>query len=228
MIPLHILIVEENETIVTFLQDILSMNDYKVTVAKNGSEALQLVTSHCPDLILLDIELPDINGKEIITEVRKWASIPIIIISANTDEEDKVSALDLGADDYITKPFNTNEMLARIRTIIRRNTTERAAAGYSYDGLTIDYGKRTVAVNGEVIHMTQNEYKIIVYLSQNAGRVIDYSELIMNIWGPNSSGDNKILRVNMANIRKKIEPDQHCPKYILTVAGVGYRMHESN
>lgn len=227
MIPLHILVVEDNESIITFLQEILTMNNYKVTAAKNGYEAIQLVMSYCPDLVMLDIELPDINGKEIIAEIRKWTAIPIIIISANTAEEDKVSALDLGADDYVTKPINTNEMLARIRTVIRRNTAVYANNVYTFDGLTIDYVKRKVEVNGKEIHLTQNEYKIVAYLSQNAGRVIKYSDLIANIWGPNSSDDNKILRVNIANIRKKLESNQRSPKYILTESGVGYRMHES-
>ena len=171
------------------------------------------------------------NGDDLIREVRTWSSIPIIVISARTAEREKVLALDLGADDYITKPFGTSELLARIRASLRHSNRLRTDSTlyirpYKHNGMTLDFSKRILKVNGEDIHLTPIEYKIVAYLAQNSGKVITYSSILSNVWGPYADGDNKILRVNMANIRRKIEDDPAQPKYIFTEVGVGYRMAE--
>ncbi|MBE3101727.1 MAG: response regulator transcription factor [Firmicutes bacterium] len=227
----NILIVEDEYSISNFISTILSANDYSVTKAKDGGQAMALITSYCPDVILLDLGLPDMDGLNIIKSVRSWSSVPIIVVSARGHEREKVEALDLGADDYITKPFGTSELLARIRTAIRH--TERTLktgninTGVFYVGeLSIDFDRRIVTVGGNDVHLTQIEFKILDLLSKYAGRVLTYDYIITNLWGPHAPKDNQILRVNMANIRRKLETNPAEPKYILTEVGVGYRMVE--
>lgn len=189
-----------------------------------------MITSHCPDLIILDLGLPDMDGLDILREVRSWSNLPVIVVSARTHEQDKVLALDIGADDYIEKPFGTSELLARIRTAIRHTRTSLdndsiARSGkFSVGGLTIDYDKHRVFVDGEDVHLTLNEFKIVALLGKYAGKVLTYDFLIREIWGPKAKADNQILRVNMANIRRKIEENPADPRYIFTEIGVGYRM----
>ena len=209
------------------------MNNYHVITATTGKEALALVTSYCPDAIILDLGLPDMDGLDLIRSIREWSQIPIIVVSARDHERDKVEALDLGADDYITKPFGTSELLARIRTALRhshnsidKNMTPDGC--FSANGLTINYDKRQILVNGNEIHLTQNEYKIVTLLSKYAGRVLTYDYIIKTLWGPHAKYDNQILRVNMANIRRKIEKNPAEPHYIFTEVGVGYRMIEGD
>lgn len=229
-----ILLVEDEANISNFITTILTANSYNVIKAQSGTEAIMMITSHCPDLIVLDLGLPDMDGLNIINTVRTWSQLPILVVSARSHERDKVSALDLGADDYITKPFGTSELLARIRTILRhlhnRSTVE---GGQSQGGvfkvgeLTIDYDKRRVLIGDEDIHLTQNEYRIIALLSRYAGKVLTYDYMIKNLWGPNLKCDNQTLRVHMANIRRKIEKNPAEPIYIFTEIGVGYRMAEN-
>lgn len=226
-----ILIIEDEHRISSFMNTVLSVNDYHVITATNGKEALALVTSHCPDAILLDLGLPDMDGTLLIKTIREWSAIPIIVVSARDHEKDKVEALDLGADDYITKPFGTSELLARIRTALRhahnrldKNMTQEGL--FHCGGLTIDYNKRHVFVDDAEVHLTQNEYKIVALLSKYAGRVLTYDYIIKVLWGPHAKYDNQILRVNMANIRRKIEKNPADPQYIFTEVGVGYRMME--
>jgi len=190
-----------------------------------------LLSSHCPDLVLLDLGLPDVEGQSFIAEVRKWNQVPIIVVSARTHERDKVLALDLGADDYITKPFGTSELLARVRAALRhaaQRNSGRQTERYSCEGLTVDWEKRRVILDGQDIHLTQNEYKIVALLAQYAGKVLTYDQIIQHVWGPNAVGDNRILRVNMANIRRKLEQNPAEPQYIFTEIGVGYRMAEGD
>lgn len=199
--------------------------------ASTGCEGIQLINSLCPDLILLDLGLPDMDGQFIIQSVRRWTSCPIIVISARTNEREKVRALDYGADDYITKPFGTSELLARIRTSLRHSNRPDVDTGpnrrsYRCHDLILDFDKRTLTIKGEPVHLTPVEYKIVAYLAQNSGKVITYSTLLKNVWGPYADEDNKILRVNMANIRRKIEENPAQPQYIFTEVGVGYRMNE--
>lgn len=228
-----ILIVEDENRISSFMNTILSVNNYHVITATNGKEALALVTSYCPDAILLDLGLPDMDGIHLIKTIREWSQIPIIVVSARDHERDKVEALDLGADDYITKPFGTSELLARIRTALRhaQNRVDKSMAQngcFTTGGLTIDYDKRHILVDGVDVHLTQNEYKIVALLSKYAGRVLTYDYIIKTLWGPHAKYDNQILRVNMANIRRKIEKNPAEPEYIFTEVGVGYRMVEGN
>lgn len=226
-----VLIVEDEKNIQTFISKILKKHEYRVLLADCAKEGLNLIQSQCPDIILLDLGLPDMDGMKIIEDVRAWSSIPIIVISARTAEDEKVAALDLGADDYITKPFGTSELLARIRTSLRHSNRLMTDSPlyirpYQSGELILDFSKRLLTLNGETIHLTPVEYKIVAFLAKNSGKVVTYDAILSNVWGPNTDGDNKILRVNMANIRRKMEKDPAQPQYIFTEVGIGYRMKE--
>ena len=228
---ISVLIIEDEKSICDFIGKTLDSHEYKVTADNNGKDGLALITSSLPDLVLLDLGLPDMDGMDIIRKTREWSSLPIIVISARTQEKEKVQALDAGADDYITKPFGTFELLARIRTAIRHNNklsddSQNANRPYAADGLTIDFERRLVTLNGKEIHLTRVEYKIVSLLAKNSGKVMTYDTLIDQVWGPYADDNNRILRVNMANIRRKIEENPGEPKYIFTELGVGYRMLE--
>ena len=225
-----VLIIEDEQNMSNCISTVLTANDFDVLVANNGAQALSVITSHCPDLIILDLGLPDMDGGNILREVRSWSNLPIIVVSARTHEHDKVAALDMGADDYIEKPFGTSELLARIRTAIRHtrtpleNSSIARSGKFSVRGLMIDYDKHRVFVDGDDVHLTLNEFKIVALLGKHAGKVLTYDFLIREIWGPKAKADNQILRVNMANIRRKIEKNPADPQYIFTEIGVGYRM----
>ena len=227
-----VLIIEDEKHILDFMCSTLTSHDYRVLQATTGKEGLSLINSQCPDIILLDLGLPDIDGYSIIKSVREWSSNPIIVVSARTNEREKVTALDMGADDYITKPFGTGELLARIRTSLRHSNKLNSdsplfSRPYSADGLKIDFSRRIVTIEGEAIHLTPIEYKIVAYLAQNSGKVVTHTTLMTQVWGPYAASDtNKILRVNMANIRRKIETNPADPKYIFTEVGVGYRLKD--
>lgn len=228
---LSVLVIEDEKSICDFIAKTLNASDYKAVTAGSGKEGLAILTSALPDLVLLDLGLPDMDGIDIIKQIRKWSSLPIIVISARVQEREKVAALDAGADDYITKPFGTDELLARIRTAIRHSNKivddkVNSTRPYSARGLVVDFGKRLVTVEGKEIHLTRVEYKIVSMLAQNSGKVITYSSLIEQVWGPYADDNNSILRVNMANIRRKIEKNPGEPEYIFTELGVGYRMVE--
>lgn len=230
----RVLIIEDDKSIRNFLRAILEANHYDVLMANSGVEAYSMITSQCPDVVILDLGLPDMDGMEILKNVREWSSMPILVVSARSHEKDKVQALDLGADDYITKPFGTSELLARVRTAIRHTRTscmnaESIKSGiFVAGGLSIDYDKHRVFVDGRDAGLTQNEFKLVALLGKFAGRVLTYDYIIKEIWGPNMKTDNQILRVNMANIRRKIEENPAQPKYIFTEVGVGYRMIEGD
>lgn len=224
----NILIVEDEKNICNFISTTLKNNDYKVLECQTGSQALSITTSHCPDVILLDLGLPDIDGLTVLKSIRSWSNVPIIIISARTLEKEKVEALDLGADDYITKPFGTSELLARIRTALRHSTKHTPNHTFHVKDLVIDFDKRLVTIKGKTIHLTQIEFKLVSLLAQNAGKVLTYDYMITSIWGPYADKNNQILRVNMANIRRKIEQNPGDPQYIFTEVGVGYRMIEED
>ena len=228
---LSILLVEDEKNICDFISTSLSAQDYRISTAHTGKEALPIITSQCPDLILLDLGLPDMDGREIIRQVRTWSSVPIIVLSARTQEQEKVRALDLGADDYLTKPIGTSELLARIRTALRHSNRLNTDSPlykrpFHAKGLTIDFEKHLVSVDGKDVHLTQIEFKIISLLAQNSGRVMTYDTIISNIWGPYADDDNSILRVNMAHIRRKLEQNPAEPQYVFTEIGIGYRMIE--
>lgn len=228
---LSVLVIEDEKSICDFIAKTLNASDYKAVTAGSGKEGLAILTSALPDLVLLDLGLPDMDGIDIIKQTREWTSLPIIVISTRVQEWEKVAALDAGADDYITKPFGTDELLARIRTAIRHSNKivddkVNSTRPYSARGLVVDFGKRLVTVEGKEIHLTRVEYKIVSMLAQNSGKVITYSSLIEQVWGPYADDNNRILRVNMANIRRKIEKNPGEPEYIFTELGVGYRMIE--
>lgn len=226
-----IVIIEDEKNICSFMATTLAAQGYKVTTAQTAAAGLSMITASCPDLILLDLGLPDRDGIDVIKEIRAWASIPIIVISARTREQEKVLALDTGADDYITKPFGPSELLARIRTALRHSNrlntdTLLNQRPYQADGLVIDFEKYLITLDGKEIHLTQVEFKIVTLLAQNSGRVITYDSIISSVWGPYADDNNRILRVNMANIRRKIEKNPAEPHYIFTEIGIGYRMLE--
>lgn len=219
--------IEDEKNICTFMETVLVSEGYRVFSASTGEEGLSLITSRCPDIILLDLGLPDMDGIDLIRSVRQFAKTPIIVISARIQESEKVLALDSGADDYITKPFGTSELLARIRTALRHmQRTDSADSVYQCRDLSIDFERRLVTLGGEEIHLTQIEYKLVTLLARQAGRVLTYDYLMRQIWGPYSDDNNKILRVNMAHIRRKLEKNPADPEYIFTEIGVGYRMRE--
>ena len=230
-----VMIVDDEESICNFLSAVLTANDFSVIKSATGKEAVSLAASRCPDLILLDLGLPDMDGLEVLKTIRQWTGLPVVVVSARGHEREKVEALDLGADDYITKPFGTAELLARIRTALRHrqvpgDVTASEKDKMSIRGLEIDYGKRLVSLAGKEIHLTPIEYKIIVLLSTYIGKVLTHDFIIKEVWGPYSadhSAEIQALRVNMANIRRKLEVNPAEPRYIVTEVGVGYRMVES-
>ena len=224
---IKIMIIEDEDAISNFIATTLKANNYAPLLAKTAGEALSMIPSHCPDLILLDLGLPDVDGIEILKKIREWSATPVIVVSARGEEQDKVEALDLGADDYIPKPFGTSELLARIRAALRHSAKNAAAAAnevFATKGLRIDFGKRLVTVDGKDVHLTQIEFKIVSLLAKSAGRVLTYDFIITELWGPYAVKDNQILRVNMANIRRKLEKNPGSPEYIFTEVGIGYRM----
>jgi two-component system KDP operon response regulator KdpE len=224
------LIVEDDEGICSFISAVLTSKGYNVIKTAKGKEAVSMTACYSPDLILLDLGLPDMDGVEVLKSIRQWTGIPVIVVSARGHESEKVEALDLGADDYITKPFGTSELLARIRTGIRHSrkgtgVSPAEADKVSVGELQIDYGKRLVSVAGKEIHLTPIEYKIIVLLSKHMGKVLTHDFIVKEVWGPYTN-EIQALRVNMANIRRKLEANPAEPRYILTEVGVGYRMVE--
>ena len=222
-----VLVVEDDKAIVHLLSTILDANDYRVVQVSTGREALSTISSYCPDMVLLDLGLPDMDGVDIIKNVRQWSQVPIIVLSARNRERDKVEALDLGADDYVTKPFGTAELLARIRIALRHvsNGTPDTPTGKAQNGrLTIDYDKRRIYLDDQEVHLTQVEYKIVMLTMLHIGKVLTYDFIIRCVWGARPTVNNQILRVNMANIRRKLEANPADPQFIITETGVGYRM----
>ena len=222
-----ILSIDEEKEVQYYLKRMFLQKGYKFYSAQSGRDGMSQITNGCPDLVLLDLVLPDMDGMEIIRQVRRVSDCPMIVVSSKGKEKDKVLALDAGADDYITKPFGSEELLARIRCALRYRRKYGEENAYQANGLKVDFERRLVSVNGEQIHLTPVEYRIMEYLAMNSGKVITYQMLLEKIWGPYAAENNKILRVNMTNIRRKIKDDPTEPKYIFTEAGVGYRTVES-
>ncbi|MPN05542.1 Transcriptional regulatory protein KdpE [bioreactor metagenome] len=222
-----ILVVEDETYLSRVLNTVLTASGYKVIVTGSAAGANTLIASNIPDLILLDLGLPDMDGIEVLSALRKWSDIPVIIVSARGMDKDKITTLDMGADDYVTKPFSTPELLARIRAALRHSKKHGNKDYYSVDGFFIDFSRRQVTVDNETVHLTRVEYQIVELIARQPGCVLTYDTIIKHIWGPYASSDNnRILRINMANIRRKIEKDTMVPRYILTEIGVGYRMAE--
>jgi two-component system KDP operon response regulator KdpE len=225
----RILVVEDDRNICSFIETILQTGGYQVITAQRCGQGILMYSSHIPDLIILDLGLPDMDGGELIRQVREKSAVPIIVLSARTDETDKVTALDQGANDYITKPFGTAELLARVRAALRSSRTggssEAIADGsFRLRDMVIDYDRRLVIINGQPIHLTQTEYNILALLSRYSGKVMTYSSIIRQIWGGMDDGSIKKLQVNMANIRKKLGTPPGDTRYIINELGVGYRI----
>jgi len=226
--PPTILIIEDEESIRRFLRVSLAANGYRLVESGTGADGLLQAATAQPDLIILDLGLPDIDGIDLTRQIREWSRVPIIIVSARGKEQDKVVALDAGADDYLTKPFGVGELLARLRVALRhRAVTQTGGEPVFQNGdLKVDLARRAVTLAGKPIHLTPNEYRLLSILVQHAGRVLTHRQLLKEIWGPGSSQETHYLRVYMNQLRQKIEADPAQPKYLLTESGVGYRLVE--
>ena len=225
-----VLVVEDEPQMRRFLRTALTVQGLRLVEAETAREAIVAATTHNPELILLDIGLPDGNGIDLTRRIREWSRVPIIVISARGKEDDKVTALDAGADDYLTKPFGVNELLARIRVALRHALSSASVTGepvLEIGPLRLDLTRREVLVAGAEIHLTPLEYRLLVLLAQNAGKVLTHRQILKEVWGPGSVNETHYLRVFMAQLRRKVEPDPARPRLLLTEPGVGYRMHEA-
>jgi two-component system KDP operon response regulator KdpE len=224
-----VLVVEDEPQMRRFIRASMTAHGYQVVEASTGAEAVALATSRTPEVILLDLGLPDGDGIDLTRRFREWSRIPIIVISARGREEDKVAALDAGADDYLTKPFGVNELLARVRVALRHAQGRDAIpadAVVEIAGLRIDLSRREVTMSGREVHLTPIEYKLLVLLARNAGRVLTYRQIIKEVWGASYTGQSHHVRVHMAELRKKIEKDPARPSLLTTEPGVGYRLRD--
>lgn len=224
MNELTVLVIEDDKTIQNFLRISLQTRGYKYILADNGLSGISYFYTDNPDMVLLDLGLPDIDGMEVLRQIRQKSDLPVIVVSARGQEREKVAALDEGADDYVLKPFNAEELLARIRVALRhRGTVKKELTEFELDYLRVDFEKRKVFVHGEEIHLTPIEYKMMTLLVNNSGKVLTHHYIQQQVWGYDTTDDYQSLRVFMANIRRKIEDNTAKPRFILTEVGVGYR-----
>lgn len=223
---MRVLVVDDEKTIRRFLKATLTSHGYNVFEAENGKEALKLAIYSYPDVIILDLGLPDMSGFKVVEKIRERSKIPIIILSVRESEDDKIAALDAGADDYLTKPFKVGEMLARLRAVIRRLLPSNNEPVFTVGKLSIDIGKRIVSVKGKPVRLTPIEYNILKIFALNAGKVVTHKELLKEVWNKTEDfeGITHLLRVMISNLRNKIEPDPNRPIYILTEPSIGYRL----
>jgi two-component system KDP operon response regulator KdpE len=221
-----LLLVEDEPQMRRFLRVLIGSHGYALLEAESGREALSLASSHRPDLIVLDLGLPDLDGLELVANLRGWTQTPIIVVSARGQEQDKVRALDLGADDYLTKPFGSHELLARIRAALRRGVQagEAGSAVFRSHGLVVDLAARKVTREGQDIHLTPLEYKLLTTMIEHAGKVLTHRQLLERVWGPAHADDPQYLRVYMAQLRRKLEAEPARPRLLKTETGVGYRL----
>lgn len=220
----RILIVDDEPPIQRFLRAALSSEEFSIHQAESGHAALAAAAVSRPDIILLDLGLPDLDGVEVIKRIREWSTVPIIVLSVREREDDKVKALDAGADDYLTKPFGIAELLARIRVALRRSVNQAPEPVYRIDEMEVDLPRRRVLIRGNEVQLTPTEYDLLRLLVINAGKVLTHSHILKNIWGLTYCDQPHVLRVNISNLRHKIETDASRPRYILTEPGVGYRL----
>jgi len=222
-----ILIVDDDPAILRLLSTNLKARGYEVLTASNGEESLDAVQKNFVDLLILDLMMPKVDGVEVCRRIREWSDVPIIILSARGDENDKVKCLDLGADDYLTKPFGIAELMARIKTAFRHRgdpTVSPAQSNFTHDGLEINFAKRRVSVLGSEITLTPTEYSLLQHLAINSDKVLTHSMLLQSVWGNEYSSEKEYLRVFVGRLRRKLEPDPKNPKYIQTIPGVGYHL----
>lgn len=222
-----ILLIEDEPQMQRFLRIVLQGQGYCFIEAQTGQEGLMQAATRSPDIILLDLGLPDIDGLEVTRRLREWSDIPIIVISAREQEQDKVKALDAGADDYLTKPFGTGELLARIRVAIRHKVMRQSTTGepvFILDNLRVDMSRRQVFLNEQEVHLTPIEYKLLTVLIQNAGKVVTHNQLLKEVWGPSYTKETQYLRVYMTQLRHKLELDPARPRFLINEPGIGYRL----
>ena len=222
----RILVVDDEPAIRRFLHTALAENEFHLITAENGHAALAAAVTAKPDVILLDLGLPDLDGVEVINRIRQWSQVPIIVLSVRDREADKVRALDAGADDYLTKPFGVGELLARIRVMLRRTVQQVPEPVIRLDELEVDLARRLVRLRGETVALTPTEYELLRLLATNAGKVLTHRQILKQIWGVGYLEQPHVLRVNISNLRHKIESDASRPRYILTESGVGYRFRD--
>lgn len=220
----RILIVDDERPIRRFLHAALSAHGYDIFEATTGQEALNAVIQHRPDVLILDLGLPDMDGVTVTRRLREWANLPIIILSVRDQEMDKITALDAGADDYLTKPFSTGELMARLRVALRHMAPSTPEAVFSANGLVVDSARRLVTVNGQEISLTPTEYDLLRLLVNHADRVLTHQQILRQVWGVGYDTESQLVRVNISNLRHKIEPEPARPRYIFTEPGVGYRL----
>ena len=225
----YILVVEDDVPVSNLITTTLKAHEYKFLTAKNGENAIMQASTHNPDIALVDLGLPDMDGLEVIKRIRSWSNMPIIVISARSEDRDKIEALDAGADDYITKPFSVEELLARLRATQRRlsamqNQVANISSVFENGQLKVDYAAGCAYLNGEELHLTPIEYKLLCLLSRNVGKVLTHTYITQEVWGSSWDNDVASLRVFMATLRKKIESATDSPQYIQTHIGIGYRM----
>lgn len=226
-IKYKILSIDEEKEVQYFFKRMFLKEGYKLFTAQSGRDGIAQLANSCPDLVLLDVVLPDADGIEMVRKVRDFTDCPLIVVSSRGKEKDKVAALDAGADDYVTKPFGPEELMARIRCALRYRRKYGNKNAFQAKDLKVDFERRMVLLHGDQVHLTPVEYRMVEYLAMNSGKMITYQKMLEKIWGPYAAEDNKILRVNMTNIRRKIGDNPAEPKYIFTESGVGYRMVES-
>jgi two-component system KDP operon response regulator KdpE len=219
----RILVVDDEEQIRRALQRALAARGYQAEVAVDGEDALSTFGAFAPDVVVLDLNLPGIDGLEVTRRLRSWSQVPILVLSVREDEADKVAALDLGADDYLTKPFGVPELLARVRALLRRAESPAAATRFDVGGTKIDLSTRTVRRDGEAVHLTKTEWSLLETLARSPGKLLTHTWLLQRVWGDGYDGDVEVLRVFVSQLRRKIEPDPAHPTLIVTEPGVGYR-----
>jgi two-component system KDP operon response regulator KdpE len=222
----RVLVIDDERPIRRLLVSALAVHDYDVREAADGLEGIAAAASLRPDLVIVDLGLPDLDGVEVIRRLREWATFPIIVLSVREREGDKVAALDAGADDYVTKPFGMDELLARMRASLRRSVQENPEPVFRIGGLEVDLGRRRVTVDGREVQLTPTEYDLLRLFVTHQGRVITHRQALKQVWGPAYAGQAHLLRVNVSNLRRKLEPEPARPRYLLTEPGVGYRMAE--
>jgi two-component system KDP operon response regulator KdpE len=220
----RVLVVDDEKAIQRFLKNALSSAEFSVNGAESGKEALAAAVALRPDLIILDLGLPDMDGVEVLRRLREWTQVPVIILSVRDREDEKVAALDSGADDYVTKPFGIGELLARMRVALRRSMQPSPEPVYRVEGLEVDLEHRRVSVQGKEVQLTPTEYDLLRLLVNHAGKVLTHNQILRQMWGPAYVEQPHLLRVNVSNLRRKIEPEPNRPRYILTELGVGYRL----
>jgi two-component system, OmpR family, KDP operon response regulator KdpE len=222
----RVLVVDDEPQIVRGLKIILRSAGYVVEAAENKADALALLAAKPPDALVLDLVLPDGEGVEVCREVRRWSRLPIVVLSAVGDEREKVRALDAGADDYVTKPFGTDELLARLRAVLRRSVGETGSSVIEIGDLVIDLADRRVTRDDDEVHLTPIEFELVRVLSQHQGRLVTHRQLLQEVWGPGYGEETHYLRVHIAHIRAKLEADPSRPRYVITEPGVGYRLRD--